>query len=408
MEIGIITFYYKNYNYGGILQACALQYYFEDKGYDCQQIVYENSSKTSIALREKIVKSAKYGLCHLLVKIGTAIERKMKYKISHVLQKFFLPEYSANFREWCKCLDNFIQVIPHTKEVYDYNTISQCNQIFDCFVCGSDQIWNPLLANPYIYALGFVETKKKISYASSIAKDKLSNEEWDKLCLYVKELDFISVREKNILNILSKKIKKDVSIVLDPTLLLRKNQWEKVKIKYKNYSMISDLELDNEKYIFIYLLGDNKKHRKAIKRFAQKNSLKIVYIPYALPFSFSGHISDNNFGDYRLRDINPMDFIHIIESAEFVITDSFHATVFSIMYHINFYVLQRSIKKGNMNSRLDTLLEDAGLQERLLPFHIKNIRKTVINEKEWMHVDKRIEQLRCKSIQFLERALSFD
>lgn len=302
-------------------------------------------------------------------------------------------------------MGKFMNIIPHTKEIYNHDTILQSVQQFECMVCGSDQVWNPLLADPYLYALGFVKGVKKFSYAASIARDRLDEAQLDKLCQYAKELDYISLREENNLEILSKKMNKSISVVLDPTLLLTRKQWEEVADYYKSKNKRYVSPCIDEKYIFVYLLGDNKRHRKVVSQLAQKMLLKIVYIPYVIPFSKTGHLSDRKFGDYRLNDVDPLGFVEIIKKAEVVVTDSFHATVFSLIYHKEFYCLQRALNKGNMNSRLDSLLKSIDLQERLLMYNLKCINQNAVSEETWDSVDDKLDKLRLESIQFLNQAL---
>ena len=148
----------------------------------------------------------------------------------------------------------------------------------------------------------------------------------------------ISVREKSSVQLLNPLTSMEVQWVLDPTLLLSRNDWDRVCSE----------RLIDEKYLFCYFLGANKKARSLAQKMAKQKNLKLVTIAYA-----SGVIQliDKKFGDERLFDVSPQQFISLIKNAEYVFTDSFHAVVFSFLYQKQYFVFNRS-QKCEMSARI--------------------------------------------------------
>ena len=139
---------------------------------------------------------------------------------------------------------------------------------------------------------------------------------------------------------------------MDPTLLLDKEDWEKLYIK----------NLVKEDYVFVYLLEANKKKYKIIEKFAKEKNLKIVTIPFA---SGTLNLNDRRFGDIHMTNAGPKEFITLIHDAKLVITDSFHATVFSNIFKTDFFVLERT-EAPTMNSRIISLLKMFNRNEKFI------------------------------------------
>ena len=197
-KVAILTLYYKNYNYGGQLQSYALQNKIEKLGYSSYQISYK--LETGYEEKNKIKKILKKFLYPLV---------KLKYILKNYKWLKFTKETNKKF-------EKFSNNIPHTK-VYTAKNIKNLNKEFDIFVCGSDQIWNPMGWQD-ILMLSFAEKNKhKISYAASIAKNELTDEETKFLCNNIKDFDYISIREPNNKEKIEKKLNKKVYIMPDPT-----------------------------------------------------------------------------------------------------------------------------------------------------------------------------------------------
>ena len=229
-RIGILTLYYQNYNYGGLLQAYALQHTIEGIGGRALQISYalETGYPRYSQIKYRMRKCAAQ-LIHLIRFRGWEIER---------LKRSVL-------------FNKFAEMIPHTRTVNAKN-IGDLNGCFDCFVFGSDQIWNPIGWQPILLGSFVSDRKYLMSYAASIARDSLSNGEYDFIGKFLKRFDRISVREISAVNYLNKKFPElNVCLMPDPVFLLSREEWEKVISDYSKDRMY------NERYILCYFLGRN-------------------------------------------------------------------------------------------------------------------------------------------------------
>ena len=365
MNIGIITLYYKNFNYGGQLQAYALTKVVEKivhNKYKIEQICYDTKKPGRVIITNDSIKNnfRKYNFIKqiqiILNKFWTLIQRKL----------FTTVNIPKKIIERNKIIEKFSNKIPHSKIIYNESNIELANKEYDIFIAGSDQIWNPMICyNKPAFFLDFSDCeKRKISYAASIARDDLIEKQIIEIKNLLENFDYISLRENNYgnLNLKNKKIE----ICLDPTLLLTNSEWTKICSK----------PLLNIPYIFCYIFSDDNKIRKFAKRLSKYLNIKLITLPY-----LSGHFRFNDlfFGDKRLFNVSPEDFLSLIKNAKYVITDSFHASVFSIIFQKQFYVFER-IGSSEMGSRLETLTKITNTQSRYIRKHQEISIKNVINE----------------------------
>ena len=376
---GILTLYYKNYNFGGLLQAYALPMVLRDRfGIDAEQICY------SLYIEKK-----EYG------------DIKNKIQINNVIYKmgilFFsrLTEKKINRRK--RVFEQFMDEIPHCKDVYDFQTIGKCLSKYQLLICGGDQIWNVCngISNLNIFTLNFApESIKKIAYAPSMAVLEIDNDGRKCMEQGLAGLKAISIREKRSINILKSITDNNIEIVVDPVLLLTKDEWNKElkKTRIKN------------KYILCYLINDNTGQREAVKRIAIKHRLQIVTFPHILANAV--RTCELFFGDIRDYTSGPREFIGLIEDAEFVITDSFHACVFSMIFETPFVVFERnqSDEKGNMNSRIYDFLEEYHLENQLVTDK-ELVEMNDIPRVDYTYAHEHWDKRRKESLEYLERAL---
>lgn len=367
-KIGILTEYYKNYNYGGILQAYALCKVIQALGYECEQIQYK---------KEKDIET---------------FEKSLKGFLRFILNKLKLFIMHFVYGKRTQFFDYFMQEkIKHSKDVYDDNTITQTIDKYDIFVVGSDQVWNPNLFNKS-YFLEFVpENKIKLSYAASLSVFELSEDQKNFLKNCLKGYKAISVREKNAVELLTNLTDKKVQWVLDPTLLLSKEEW----------NILSSGRTPIDKYVFTYFLGSGRVERKLAEEYAKIKGLKIVSMP--LVFGWKSGF-DNNFGDIRLFDVSPEDFISLIKNAETIFTDSFHAVVFSHIFEKNFYVFKRS-DHLQMAARLYNITDLFGTQNHFCDTEDKLNVKYLLDNQD-LKIDYSMYRIRKKvSLEFLDNNL---
>ncbi|MBO5091600.1 MAG: polysaccharide pyruvyl transferase family protein [Clostridia bacterium] len=329
-KIGVLTHYYDSLNYGGNLQAFALSKFLINKGLNCEQISFIKGNNAINPSKRLNVKR--------LIRIPLALVRKF------ISKKHNLPQAKR------VAFENFNKnVISHSEKIYGKENIKNCVDDYDTFITGSDQVWNFAWYNPEFF-LDFVpSSKKKISYSASIGRDSLTEEQKEVFKNSLKDFDAVSVREPSSINLIEDLSPVPVVSTLDPTLILEREDWDKVSSK----------RLIKEDYIFCYFLGNYKKTRKLVNEFAKKYGLKIACIPYTAGIV----LSDRKFGDYRLIDASPEDFISLIKHAKYIFTDSFHAVVFSHIYKKEFFVFNRD-EKALMSGRIKDITSLFACPER--------------------------------------------
>ena len=292
--IGIIT-YHHYYNYGTMLQAYALQKKIDLLGY-CSELIDFKQNNTPSTLQL----------------LGIRLRR--------------LPAYIKELKE--------------------------NPPAYDGYIVGSDQTWNPYVANnPEAFYLTFVtDSRKKGSYAPSLAVSHLNEQQKTMFRKRLQDFRFLSCRESAGAKLLEEAIGKPVVNVIDPTLLLNKSEWETVITE----------EPVGEKYILTYFLGEVKEHRDFVHELARRTGLKVI----AIPVSYMDIIDPT----FEKHWVGPDKFLSLIKNAEYVCTDSFHGTMFSINLGVDFFSFckTKDAEKSSENSRLYSALELFGLSSRLV------------------------------------------
>lgn len=357
-KIAIITFHYA-YNYGSALQAYALQTLLERKKYEINIINF---------LYKKDFEQYRLFRTNIYYKWPKAF-------IADILFFNQNKKRKENFEIFAKKYFNLTQ-----KRYYNYKDMKELNDKFDIFICGSDQIWNLDCTQGVepAYFLKFANKDKlKIAYAPSLSHIKFSRNYNEDLKEAIKDLDYISVREESTLPLIQPLTEKKVSVVLDPTLLLDQ----------KDYELIISREKQKSEYVFVYMLEYNDELIKYCNEFGNKRRIKIIYITNS---KFSGIKGENAFG------IGPDKFLKYIKEAKYIITNSFHATVFSIIFNKKFvtFTTKRS------SSRMVDLLDELGIPERIYNEKF-NIDKDINYDK----VQEKLIDMRKSSLEYLSKAL---
>lgn len=357
-NIGIITFHFA-YNFGSNLQAYALKFLLENKGYNVKIInfIYEKDFKQ-----------------YKLFRVNSYLKRPRSFIID-ILCYNRNKIRKNNFELFAKKYFNLTQ-----KKYYNYKDMKELNNEFDIFICGSDQIWNLDCTQGVepAYFLKFANKDKlKIAYAPSLAHVKFTKNYDADLKNAINDLDYISVREESTLPLIQPLTEKKVSVVLDPTLLLDQ----------KDYELIIDQNKNESEYIFVYMLEYSVELVKYCNEFSSKKGIKVIYIANN---KFSGIKGENAFG------IGPDKFLKYIKEAKYVITNSFHATVFSIIFNKKFvtFTTKRS------SSRMVDLLDNLGIPERIYNENF-NIDKDI----DYDMVQKKLIDMRKTSLEYLSKAL---
>lgn len=391
MKIGIITMYFNSKNSGGLLQAYALCKVIQKLGFDVEQICYEPSNLP--VDRKKIVsyidkKKKKYWLTHIWKNPSYVVNKIKDRLVRNNNKKVVLPE--QNYSKFIE----FEKSIPHSAKVYDESTLNELNGLYDKYICGSDQVWHLSYLAYEGYFLDFVKLENKcVAYAVSTGKICTIPIEDKILKMKLAKFNVIGVREKTFAKSLSEKYSVNVRKVLDPVFLLDKKEWMEIE----NVQI-----LPKQKYIFVYLLGNENWHEEYIDKYARDNNLKVVFW------------NQNKEGVNISRELliykekfewGPREFISFIHHAEIIFTDSFHATAFSILYEKRFYVFKRDkgSKLDNMNFRIIDILEEYKLKWRI----IDSLEQPVHEEKNERYlVNNLLCEQREASLQFLKEQLN--
>lgn len=389
MRIGIITHFYNSINYGGTLQAYALTEFLNKFNLDSvEQIQFECKVEKVIIKKNKTVLERIQGKKINLILYLILRNSRNKYNA------FRTDKIKHTFDKRRKLFKQFQELIPHTDgEVYTCENISELNSYFDYFITGSDQVWNPNWFESSYY-LDFVnDNSKKISYAASIGVSEYSDGNEKNCITLINEINHISVREEEAKILLSKYIDRDIFKVVDPVLLLEEPEWSQ-----KAVSVVT-----NTKYVYSYLLGEKKYNRRIANKIANKLKLNLVTIPYE-HMSYKPY--NSKFGDIQIYDAGPSEFLGLIKDSEIIVTDSFHAIVFSVIFKKKFFALRRykDSEKGNMNVRIESFLRDINLLDRLIDEQDKLTLSQLKEEIDYKSVEKIITSRRIESIEFLKNA----
>lgn len=373
MQLAGIT-WWRN-NYGSILQAYALQQELNSMSGVEYEIINQYGKKI-VSADNFIDKLHTIGLKKTMNRVFWKFGFKKLRKRSYKIQNF---------------VDKYLRV---STRQYNQDNIAEANAVYDGFICGSDQIWNPnLTRTDSMYWLTFADKSKlKMSYAPSIGVKELNAEQAKQISENLKNFNAVSCREESGTELINSVLKKDKCVtVLDPTLMVDRSVWDELCTE-RTYKF---------KYIFVYMLRGDKAQRKQIEAFAKKKQLTII----TMPFLETEHIEwyDMKFGDIKVWDASPDEFINLIRNAEYVFTDSFHSTVFSCLYHKNFFIFQ---KLGNAQmTRLENLQNMLGIESRVI--NDTNTIEDIETNKmiDWKAVDSILHKKRVHSQSFLKRAV---
>ena len=325
-------------NYGAVLQAYALSTVLKSMGYEPNIIKYKVAGEYvnhSAPLAERLK--------------TTLFNKEMSVHAKKTLIANKLMHKSVNGVFW-NFVNNYLDF--YNEEFIGFDELKKNPPDFSCFITGSDQVWNPVIhgnKNDPGYFLDFApKGAKRIAYAPSIGVDKIPEECEKSLGGFLEKFDALSIREKSGADIIKKCCGIDIPVMLDPTLLLSAKEWDEIAKKPDNLP---------DKYVFCYKFGKSETMDKTIKHISKKYRLPIVTAPSSPEVKFTA--------DYS---IGPSEFLGAIKNATLVCADSFHATVFSIIYKKPFLIFPRHTEgEINMNSRMENILETFALKERYIP-----------------------------------------
>lgn len=338
MKVGILTFH-DAHNYGAVLQAYALKKYIQKLGYDVKVINYHHET------------------------IPDGFPKEDNEERWHKFNKFIKELVDDEERIYTK--------EEHLEEL-DINF----------WICGSDQIWNTEITRGFNkgFFLDFKTDGKKISYAVSMGIPELPEEHEEQFKRSLDKIDEISVREETLKQYAEKFVDKKIERTLDPTLLLEEKDYD-------------DLLLENEygDYILIYALGPDDRLTAIANKISKEKGIKLI------------ELNDKRQENYFCEQISaagPEEFLTLIKNAKAIITNSFHGTIFSIIFQKEFYTITRL----NRNSRMENILKIVHMEDRLID-KVEDLDK--IKEQDYEKALQELDYEKQKSKNFLKKALNF-
>lgn len=372
---------YRNRNYGSMLQSFATLVKLEELGMDYEIIDYSHP----------------HTLQFYAGALGRLANRDFLYSKARLLRKKagqkLHPDYAANEAVRGKRFDRFKRerFLNFSEPIRDYDRLREYAEKFTDVLVGSDQLWLPSGNGTNFYNLMFAPAKcNKIAYAASFGVSSIPAHQKKETGDYLRRIRYISVREESGQRIVKELTGRNVPVILDPTMILKREQWDEA---------IPDKAVTEGEYLFCYFLGNNPSQREEASALAAKLGLKIVVLRHLDEYI----AKDEEFGDEAPYDVGPEEFVNLIRHARYVCTDSFHGSVFSILYHKQFISFNRYGDGTNSrNSRLDTLFRNIGIDRR---FH-GDLFTEITSEIDYDAVDDKLEVLRRRSDRFIRRALS--
>lgn len=360
-EVGIITI--QSDNFGNRLQNYAVQEILKKRS--CTPVTFGRSYYYNDKHKKKIKIANIIHSIDWLVNISFAPE-KIRKGLSGAAHIYNMNQFTKN---------NITM-----SDVYAENITKDIVDEFDYFLCGSDQLWNlkfPMVTETDF--LQFADEKKNISIAASLGVEELTVDEQQMFTEYLRKFKGISVRENKAKEILQPLTEKDITVLPDPTMMLSADEWKKIEKKVKT----------PEKYIAVYLLDYASRNMvmDALNKFYDNKIPKIIWI--------LDKIHPDNYW------YGPSEFLYIIHHADAVYTDSFHGTVFSLLFERNVRIFERKHKGFSMNSRIYTLVDNLGINPSVIIREADDIMKDSTIDYEV--VKKRINTEREKCNRFLNK-----
>ena len=339
---GIISIYGLN-NYGNRLQNYALIHTLQDMGCRCKNFL---DLKKTWYIKYCAARILKNQLCMFR---RTLLFRKIDKKL--------------------------------VKNVYAKKRKIKRQEHFDYLICGSDQIWTLNLASSYYFA-EFAPKEKRIAYAASFGVSSIPDFQKERYRKWLNGFKSISVRESSGAEIINNLIGIDVEVLIDPTMLLSRQEWRELSEKPRFNT--------DKKYILTYFLGNVDAERsRYINNICKICGLELIDLNAKQPSKFY----------YKT---GPAEFLWLVEHSAVVFTDSFHGSVFSILFEVPFLVFNRDEQISEMSSRIDTLLHTMKLEDR----RFNNQTVQDVFKKEYAHVGAILKNEKKRSIAFLEKALN--
>ena len=364
MQIDIITCH-DVYNHGASLQAYALQTYLDYEGHSVEIIDYKpnylNGDYQLWSINNPVYDKQFIKQLYLIAKLPgrlMALKRKRLFDA-------FTEKYLKRTNKSYQCNEELKENPPQA----------------DIYIAGSDQIWNTLFPNgrDAAFYLDFApKASKRISYAASFATEDVMEEYKPFVRKMLQNLDVISIRERSSLPLLASLGREDGVAVCDPVFLLSKGQWNEI---------VSHTH-EKERYLLVYDTEHSAKIQEIAQQIAKEKKLKI--------YNVSGFRL--GYVDKDMWTSSPLDFVQLIRDADYVVSNSFHATAFSLIFERDFCVVNRS---EGINERMKSLLMSYNVAQRL----VKEYSASLLNSVDYQVVNPLLQKDINDSKDFLKKTL---
>lgn len=391
MKIGIITYVRTvTFNYGAELQAYALQYKLNNLGYDTEVVdlkrVLPSGNRFAQTVKKAIVNRYK------MQNPVTATIEVFKLILSVLNEKRYTKKYAIVVSDKKDAFKDFFDNdIKHSEKEYRPEDLDTAILPYDTYIAGSDQIWNYRNSDRVdVFFLMFANRfkAKKISYAASFSVSAIPEKYKTDYKKWINNIDCLSVREKDGVDLCRDIAGREAMLVCDPTLLLGQKDWEKIAEPIDNI---------HGKYVVVYSMSRSKNVLRVANTIAKElGSLPVINIKIGLAPSHIENITD-------LYNVSPKQWLWLMMNAEYVVTDSFHGTAFSINFNKSFTTIQNPMSE--LNSRVNTILEITNLKNRLYV----NDKTGKLPEQlriDYTPVNNIISAWRQKSLEFLIKSLN--
>jgi len=360
MKIGIMTFWWSEDNYGQLLQCYALQKYLRNLGHDAYLIRYDP--------RNDYIKSFTW---KRIIKAFNPL-KLYRFSLGKIRKIVNMWERNDNLRNFEGFRNKFIN---QSERIYfSYKELVENPPLADVYIVGSDQVWNTFgipinkginVFNAYLLNFGDSHVRR-IAYAASFGREEICKDLIEVFTPMLKKLDYVSVREMSGLEICRQCGINSAELVPDPSMLLGADIYRTL------YRDENNIEKPNKPYCFLYLLGNEFDFSvQAIYEWARKECIEVIYI--------TGNLKRDK---YIKTYVEIPAWIYLLEHAEYIITNSYHCTVFSLLYKKKFGVIPLSGKSMGMNSRFDTIFRLFGLENRFIDADFSILNKEI----NWLSV----------------------
>lgn len=375
---------FRHTNYGTVLQSYATTAALDEANIEYELIQYKK--KRTVIEKIQLIPRLLNG-----VLLNDKYEALLK-KLGEIRYPEFAKKNAIRSRSFRTFHETYFNKLSPVFE--GYSALCEGADRYHAVITGSDQLWSPAGLPTNFYNLMFVpDAVRKISFASSFGVSNIPWYQVKRTREYLNRIQYISMRENRGAEIVSKLTGRWVPVVMDPVFYFDKQEWER---------LIPPAEPEWNNYIFCYFLGANPEHRKAARKLAVQTGKKIVTLRH-----LDRYVADDEcFGDYAPYDVDPARFLNILRNADYICTDSFHGSAFSVINEKKFVVFNRydNQSANSKNSRIDTFCQNLGLEGRRYCGQ-EDILQLIEQDIDYTAVRRKVGQYRTEMKAYLMQAL---